>query len=44
METETFVTLAVRLGYVSHGEVQPALNLMTEIGKMLTALKKRSQG
>lgn len=41
METETFVMLAVRLGYVLQAEAQPALSLITEISKMLTALRAK---
>ncbi len=41
METETFMTLAVRLGYVSQAEAQPAMSLITEVSKMLTALRAK---
>jgi four helix bundle protein len=41
METETFLMLAVRLKYLSHEETTPALGLITEISKMLTALRSR---
>jgi len=41
METETFVMLSVRLGYASQAEAQPVLALITEISKMLTALRSR---
>lgn len=41
METETFLTLAVRLGYLSQEEAGPALGLITEISKMLTVLRRR---
>ena len=41
METETFVMLAVRLGYLSQAEADPSLMLVTEISKMLTALRSR---
>jgi four helix bundle protein len=44
METETFLTLAVRLNYVSAEETQAAFSLMTEISKMLTALRRRLLG
>ncbi|MBI5288794.1 MAG: four helix bundle protein [Chloroflexi bacterium] len=40
METQTYLTLAVRLGYLSDTEAGPALNLITEISKMLTALQE----
>ncbi|MFO0210887.1 MAG: four helix bundle protein [Pseudanabaena sp.] len=41
METETFLMLAVRLDYLTPQEVNPTLNLIVEISKMLTALRKR---
>ncbi|MBV9111139.1 MAG: four helix bundle protein [Gemmatimonadetes bacterium] len=41
METETFLTLAVRLGYLSIDAAAPALALITEISKMLTRLRAR---
>lgn len=41
METETFVMLAVRLKYLSTEEAKPALNLITEVSKMLTVLRGR---
>ena len=41
METLTFILLALRLGYVPQAEAQPALNLITEISKMLTVLRAR---
>ena len=41
MEAETFVTLGGRLGYVTGEEVAPVLSLITEISKMLTALRAR---
>jgi four helix bundle protein len=41
METETFVMLSVRLGYITQAEAQPALDLITEISKMLTVLWSR---
>jgi len=46
METETFLTLAVRLSYVTEEETAPLFALITEISKMLTALrgKLRSKG
>jgi four helix bundle protein len=40
-ETETFLFLALRLGYLSEAETAPTLMLITEIGKMLTALRAR---
>src|SRR5438270_10043122 len=44
METETFVMLSVRLTYVAQVDAQPALLLITEISKMLTALRARLSG
>jgi hypothetical protein len=44
METETFIMLAVQLRYVSEREAEAALALMTEIGKMLTVLRRRLAG
>src|SRR5690606_12714052 len=41
METETQVLLAVRLGYVNEASAEPALNLIVEISKMLTAMRNR---
>lgn len=41
METETFVMLAVRLGYTTQAEAQQVLGLITEISKMLTVLRSR---
>jgi len=43
METETFLMLAVRLGYLAQGEAQPAFSLITELSKMLTVLRARLQ-
>ena len=41
METETYITLSMRLKYATQEEVQPILDLITEISKMLTALRSR---
>jgi four helix bundle protein len=41
METETYLTLAVRLNYLANDEARPAFDLVTEIAKMLGALRKR---
>ena len=41
MEAETFLFLAVRLGYVSMDDAKPALDLIVEISKMLTSLRRR---
>ena len=44
METETFVLVAVRLGYVSEPAAQPALSLISELERMLAVLRKRLTG
>jgi len=41
METETFLTLAMRLKYLSDTQAQSAQSLITEISKMLTVLRNR---
>jgi four helix bundle protein len=41
MEVETFLMLAVRLSYLDEGETRPVFMLITEISKMLTALRAR---
>jgi len=41
METETFLMLAIRLGYLTHTEATGALGLITEVSKMLTVLRTR---
>lgn len=41
METETFLMLALRLGYLSEERATPTLALITEISKMLTSLRHR---
>ncbi len=41
METEIFVMLSVRLGYVTQAQADPVLSLTTEISKMLTTLRVR---
>jgi four helix bundle protein len=40
-ETETFLLLALRLGYLREHETAQTLLLITEIGKMLTALRAK---
>jgi four helix bundle protein len=40
-ETETFLFLAMRLGYLQERETAPTLDLITEVGKMLTTLRAR---
>jgi hypothetical protein len=44
METETLVTLAVRLKYLTREAAEGALGFITEISKMLTALRTNSLG
>src|SRR5690606_30990585 len=41
METETYLLVAVRLGYLSRDEASPTLQRISEISKMLTALRSR---
>ncbi len=41
METETFLMLALRLGYLDKEQATPTLVLITEISKMLTSLRHR---
>jgi four helix bundle protein len=41
MESETFLMLAVRLKYVTHEQCGTALKLVSEVSKMLTALRSR---
>ena len=41
METETFVMLSVRLGFAGQADAEPILGLITEISKMLTAIRSR---
>jgi four helix bundle protein len=41
MQTETYVTFAIRLGYSTDAETQPILALIAEISKMLTVLRSR---
>lgn len=41
METETYLTLAERLGYARHAELEATLALVTDISKMLTSLRKK---
>jgi four helix bundle protein len=40
METETYVQLATRLGYVNPAAANPALRLMHEINLMLQSLRR----
>jgi len=41
MEAETFLILAVRLGYLDGRSAETALAQIEEISKMLTALRRR---
>ena len=41
METETYLILAVRLGFATEEDTLPALQLVTEVSKMLTVLRQR---
>jgi len=41
METETFLLLSIRLGYLNHAQADLTLDLITEISKMLTALRQK---
>ena len=41
METETFLMIAIRLGYLQKGAADPPLELITEISKMLTVLRQK---
>ena len=41
METETFLMLVARLGYVSKADSEPTMDLITEVSKMLTAIRRR---
>jgi nitrate reductase assembly molybdenum cofactor insertion protein NarJ len=43
METETFLMLSVPLKYLTQEETAAAFSLITEISKMLTALRSRLQ-
>jgi four helix bundle protein len=40
-ETETFILLAIRLRYIDQAHCDAALGLVDEVGRMLTALRKR---
>jgi four helix bundle protein len=39
METETFLTLAIRLGYVSEQQARCAMGLITEVSKMIATIR-----
>ena len=40
-ETETFIRLAIRLGYLTEEQATAALSLSNQVGRMLTSLKAR---
>lgn len=40
-ETETFLLLAVRLGYLSKAEATPMMSLVAQVGRMLRSLRAR---
>jgi four helix bundle protein len=40
-ETETYVLLAVRLGYLLQEQADDTLDLVNEVGRMLSALRRR---
>ena len=40
-ETETYLMLAVRLGYLATEKIEPALALLTEVSKMLAGLRAK---
>ena len=41
METETFLMIAIRLGYLQNSAADRTLELITEISKMLTVLRRK---
>ena len=41
METETLLMLAIRLQFITQVQAEHALNLVTEVSKMLTVLRSR---
>jgi four helix bundle protein len=41
METETYLMLAIRLGYLTSEETEGSLARIVEISKMLTAIRKK---
>lgn len=40
-ETETYLILAVRLGYLSNEQIEDAQELLDHVGRMLTSLRQR---
>ena len=43
METETLLSLSMRLGYLTEEQLRPVFTLITEVEKMLSVLRKRIQ-
>ena len=43
METETFLMLAIRLGFVSQDQAERAMGLITEVSKMITTIRMKLQ-
>lgn len=43
METETFLMLALRLGYVSDQQATRAMGLIIEVSKMITTIRMKLQ-
>lgn len=41
MEVETYLFLAIRLDYAPESEVEPLLELVIEVSKMLTTIRKK---
>lgn len=41
METETYLLLAIKLGYVSESDSTKALDLVSQVSKMLTAIRAK---
>lgn len=40
-ETETYILLSIRLGYLTDEQADKALSLIGEVGRMLTTLRQR---
>lgn len=40
-EIETQLLLCVKIGYLNEEQIEPAMNTLTEIGKMLNALQQK---
>lgn len=41
MEVDSYLTIATRIGYITDQQAQPLFDLITEISKMLRALRNR---